>query len=339
MPSLRSPRVRRPVGVVVVKLAWALAAALLLAGCAAEDGEGGPEADAPGDAPAGSDPHEGTTDREDAPSGSQEGAPSGTSGTPGGATSGGNATKPTPTRPTPPRVSGDDLDGIPDALERSLATRCEIVGRSCADLGIEPPEPGYRDYVLVQVSRPGADQAWRLPQGVWDAFHEEVAQHGWRVQVADLGLRADVDVRKTWDDGANEGRFWFAWMTYDAASPDTAGTNHYNWINMHLESDETELLQTLLHEVYHSVLGDLRAQQSRCPQEEVGGPGHSDDPASILYVPEDCDTEKVTSIKLGSGELAEMREEPFENLRLMNEAGFTSSAHEDAPAGGHVHSG
>lgn len=231
-----------------------------------------------------------------------------------------------------PTFVDDDLDGIPDTLERDLTTSCMIAGRTCAELGVERPEVGTRDYVLVQFGRSGADQDWRLPDDIWADFHERSAAHGWRVQVADLGMRDDLDVRASWSDAANDGRFWFTWLTYDAPSEDTAGWNELNWINLHLDDDPFELLQTLLHEVYHYVLGDLQGGHPRCADDEVGGAAHSDDRASILYVASDCDTEGVYSLALGQHELAPLDDNPFANLHAMNHEGWTELAFEPSEA-------
>lgn len=217
----------------------------------------------------------------------------------------------------------DDLDGIPDPLERELSETCVIAGRTCEELGVTPPTTGERDYILVQFSRSGPSQDWRLPENVWDEFRQQFDVADARVQTVELGLRDDIDVKISWEDSANEGRSWFTWLTYDGPSEDTAGWNDMNWINLHAEDDPEELLQTLLHEVYHSMLGDLSGNHSLCPDEEVGGIAHSNDPASILYVPQDCDTDDVTSITLGASEMAELTGEPFENLWTMNHPDWT----------------
>ncbi len=218
-----------------------------------------------------------------------------------------------------------DLDGIPDAREADIASDCHIHGRTCASLGIQGPQVGVRDYVLVQYSRSGPDQDWRLSDWVWSEFDREMQERGIAYQVADLGLADDLDVVADWDDPANEGRFWVTYMGFDAAEEESAGWNEYNHIMIQKLTDvsghelEREHRMTLLHEVYHSLLGDLDATWSTCNDEEAGGRGHSNDPRSILYVDADCESQlDLDKFDLGPAEDAELAARAFENIALMN---------------------
>lgn len=219
--------------------------------------------------------------------------------------------------------AGDvDRDGIPDALETSLASSCDIAGASCASLGLLPLEVGLRDLVFVQVGRGGIEQDWRLPASVWASTLTELANHSIRAQVADLGLRDDIDVEATWDDTANAGRYWHLWVLYDdpatAITTDASGSQTYNLIKIAERESELEMRATILHEAYHALLGDLRSHRSACTNEEIGGPSHSADPESVLYTSPECETNEGSVYRISADETAELREEPFDVFRQMN---------------------
>jgi hypothetical protein len=247
----------------------------------------------------------------------------GTSSSTGAGGAGNSVSTPAPTRVTDGPTHDTDKDGILDAWERELASACTIAGRACVELGIQPPTVGVRDYILIQFGRSGPEQDWRLPHDVVADAVAELAREGLAAQVADLGRRDDIDIRALWDDPANEGKFWFSWMTFDKPDDQTAGTAEYNWIEIKDRSSPAQQRLTLLHEISHSILGDLNENWSLCPDEETGGKAHSNDAQSVLYVSADCESQDDEArYRLGHLERTELRSEPLENLRLMNEPGF-----------------
>lgn len=241
------------------------------------------------------------------------------------------AATPTPaTTPTPrdiPRVTdgptGDiDRDGIPDSLETTLASNCTIAGRTCAQLAIEPPTIGTRDLIFAQIGRSGTEQNWRLPANVWTSAANELADHAIRAQVADLGLRDDINVEATWDDTENAGRYWHLWVIYNdpatAIATDTSGSQTYNLITIAERENDLEMRASILHEAYHALLGELRSGQSACTNDEIGGPTHSNDANSVLYTSPDCETNEGSIYELNANETRELAEDPFDVFRTMN---------------------
>lgn len=302
-------------------LVGALMVSLLLAGCAAEEGDGEADmTDSTGDASTGSVGGAVVADG----SGSTEGTPPTTPATPP-ATPERNTVAADARRTDGPE--GDiDLDGIPDALETSLKTECMIAGRPCSELGIQPPVVGQRDIVLVQVGRSGVEQNWRLPASVWASAGREVGSHGIHMQVADLGVRDDINVSATWEDTTNAGRYWFLWVVYDdpakGVTTETSGSQLYDLITLMERADDAEMLATILHETYHAMMGNLTSPHSQCADEEVGGPGHSDDPESVLYTSPECESNDGSKFRLGASEAQELKGKPFDVFVEMNAEGW-----------------
>lgn len=231
------------------------------------------------------------------------------------------------------RANDSDADGIPDARERALADACEIAGRPCAELGIEAPTVGVRDLVVVQVGRSGHERDWRYGDDVWESATSELANLSIALQVADVGRRDDIDVRAGWENPANDGRFWHLWVLYeDPATVETqemSGTQEYDLITLAERGDPAEERATLLHELYHALLGDLDGGHSACADKEVGGPGHSADETSVLYTSPDCETGEAENFRLAPAELRELREDPFDVLTEMNGPGWAGTPFRD----------
>lgn len=215
-----------------------------------------------------------------------------------------------------------DRDGIPDGLEQSLGTNCRLAGLTCAELGIQPPSIGARDLILVQVGRSGTEQNWRLRAAVWESTKMELANHSLAVQVIDVGIRDDINVSRAWTNPTNAGGYWVHWIFYDdpatAIAAGSAGMQLYDLITLAERDSVTEERATILHEVYHALLGSLRTHRSACVNEEIGGPGHSGDAESVLYTSPDCDTNEGKFFRLSAAEAEQLRDEPFAALQEMN---------------------
>lgn len=243
------------------------------------------------------------------------------------------------TAPVPEGFSWEDtdLDGIPDDIEEHLATDCSVFGRRCIDAGLQPPTVGQRDLIIVEISRSGEGENWRLSSEVWRVFNDEMAALNVSVQRTDLGLRDDLDAFAVTTVGATTRDFWddFAWahvLAYDEEQQEFYGENQGSWVVMaDHESIESQTV-TLLHEFYHVMLGPLDNPEyhSQCPSEIDGGAFHSNEPDSLLFVDAQCNGQDDLSLRsMTEAERAEFAVRPIDSLAWLNHPCWWQESEDD----------
>ena len=110
-----------------------------------------------------------------------------------------------------------DLDGIPDVVEVYRQSHCVIANVTCEELGITPPTVGTRDLIVAHFHS-GRDLAgYRVRDASWDHLETELADQGITLQVAQLGVRNDIDPEAIWDTTpfprtTEEDVFWHVWV-------------------------------------------------------------------------------------------------------------------------------
>lgn len=214
-----------------------------------------------------------------------------------------------------------DLDGIPDAFEERIAADCWVHDRTCKELGIEPPTVGVRDLIVVELSHSGHDA--RLDDASWAALETELDAVGIRFQRADLGTRDDLSSDDQYAETSDffAGFAWFLSVAHEPEHPDHLGYQEGIWIGLADPGPRASQTATLLHEVYHALLGPLDEAHSACEDEEFGGVTHSGDDTSVLYVDADCEpVERPASLAFTAAERREVTARPIDALWVHNHA-------------------
>lgn len=194
-----------------------------------------------------------------------------------------------PGTPTGFEWEDTDLDGIPDDYEERIASDCWVLNYTCTELQVEPPEVGVRDFVIIEHSQTGHTS--RLSEDSWDTLEGQLSRGSIRFQRADLGQRDDLDPEDQFEEGTEffDGFAWYITLRHEPEHDEYLGYQQGVWIGLNDEGTSDSQTSTLLHEVFHAILGPLNGAHSTCDDEDAGGETHSDDENSVLYVDGDCE--------------------------------------------------